>query len=154
MNLDEVTYCGLYCGLCASRRRIPRQAAALRDALRREGCYDRGDFDLPGRKEIFAPFAEGLNYLADTPCTGCRAGGGYPTCAVRACAGEREVTACPLCIDFPCQRVEMLRNYPAYQADARRMQQVGLEQWIAEQEGRAETGFAYADIRFPREVNG
>jgi hypothetical protein len=34
------------------------------------------------------------------------------------------------------------------------MQQVGLERWVAEQEARAETGFAYADIRFPREVNG
>jgi len=148
MNLDEVTYCGLYCGLCASRRRIPQKAAALRETLRKEG-YDRGYFDLPGLAEIFAPFWEGLNYLADTPCTGCRAGGGYPTCAVRACAGEREVTACPLCIDCPCQRVEMLRNYPAYQADAHRMQQVGLEQWIAEREARAATGFAYADIRFP-----
>ncbi|MCR4407622.1 MAG: hypothetical protein NUW24_12000, partial [Anaerolineae bacterium] len=44
MVLEEVAYCGLYCGLCASRRRIPQQAAALRETLRREG-YDRGYFD-------------------------------------------------------------------------------------------------------------
>lgn len=48
----------------------------------------------------------------------------------------------------------MLRNYPAYLADTHRMQQVGLERWIAEQEARAATGFAYADIRFPEEVEG
>lgn len=51
MSLEEITYCGL----CASRRRIPKQAATLRETLGREG-YNRRDFDLPGRKEILAPF--------------------------------------------------------------------------------------------------
>jgi hypothetical protein len=151
MNLEEVTLCGLYCGLCASRRRIPGQAATLRETLCREG-YDRGYFDIPGLEAVFAAFWKGLNRLADTPCPGCRAGGGYPGCPVRACAQERGVTACPLCADFPCERLEMLSRYPLLLPDGRRMQQVGLEQWIAEQEARAATGFAYADIRFPEEV--
>ena len=150
MVLEEVTCCGLYCGLCASRRRIPQQAATLRKTLRREG-YDRGYFDIPGLQEIFAPFWEGLNRLADTPCPGCRAGGGNPGCAIRACAQERGVTVCPLCADFPCQRLEVLSHYPLLLTDARRMQQVGLERWIVEQEDRAATGFAYTDIRFPME---
>jgi hypothetical protein len=34
------------------------------------------------------------------------------------------------------------------------MQQVGLERWMSEQELRAATGFAYADIRFPEEMTG
>ncbi len=151
MNLEEVTYCGLYCGLCASRRRIPQQAATLRETLRKEG-YDRGYFDIPGLNEIIATFWKGLNLLANAPCPGCRAGGGNPGCAIRACVQERGVTACPLCADYPCQRLEVLRNYPLLLADGRRMQQVGLEQWIAEQEARAATGFAYADVRLPEEV--
>ncbi len=148
MNLEEVAYCGLYCGLCASRRRIPRQAATLRETLRREG-YDRGYFDVPRLHKVFAEFWEGLSCLADCPCIGCRAGGGNPDCAIRACAEGREVMACPLCPDYPCERLDTLRHYPLLLANGRRMQQVGLEEWIAGQEARAATGFAYADIRLP-----
>lgn len=153
MNLQETTFCGLYCGLCASRRRIPQQAAKLRETLHREG-YDRGYFDVPGLAESFDAFWKGLNCLADSPCPGCRGGGGNPGCAVRACAQERGVTTCPLCADYPCQRLEILHHYPLLLADGRRLQKVGLEQWIAEQEARAATSFAYADVRFPEEEAG
>jgi len=148
MHLEEVAICGLHCGLCASRRRIPQQAAALRESLHKEG-YDLGYFDSPGVEGVFAAFWEGLNRLADTPCPGCWAGGGNPECAIRRCAQRREVTACPLCADYPCARLEVLRSYPLLLADGRRMQQVGLEQWADEQEERASTGFAYADVRLP-----
>ncbi len=148
MSLEEVGFCGLYCGLCAGRRRIPRQAATLRETLRQEG-YDQGYFDVPGLEEVFAAFWEGLNQLADTPCPGCRGGGGFPGCPIRACAQENGVTACPLCDDFPCPRLEMLHRYPTFLADGRRMREIGLERWIAEQETRAATGFAYADLRLP-----
>lgn len=151
MNLEEVTYCGLYCGLCAGRRRIPQQADTLRETLCREG-YDRGHLDLPGVLEVFTEFWTALNLLADTPCPGCRAGGGNPGCAVRACARERGVTGCPQCSDYPCPRLDVLHNYPLLLADGRRMQQVGLERWASEQELRAATGFAYADIRVPEEM--
>jgi hypothetical protein len=36
-------------------------------------------------------------------------------------------------------------------ADGHRLKRIGLERWIAEQEGRASTGFAYADIRLPED---
>ena len=148
VNLEEVTYCGLYCGLCASRRRIPRQAATLRETLRKEG-YGRGYFDVPGLEKVFSAFWEGLGILADVPCPGCRAGAGFPGCSVRACAQEREVTACPLCPDFPCERLAMLNQYPLLVVDGKRMRQLGLEKWVAEQEAREATGFAYADVRYP-----
>ncbi len=150
-SLQEVAYCGLYCGLCASRRRIPHQAAKLRETLCREG-YDQGYFDVPCLEKVFAAFWEGLNRLADSPCPGCRSGGGDPACAVRACAQERKVTVCPLCLDYPCQRLEALHRYPLLPADSRRLRCAGLERWIAEQEARAATGFAYADVRLPEET--
>lgn len=31
--MELVTYCGLYCDLCAARTRMPRLAAALRAAM-------------------------------------------------------------------------------------------------------------------------
>ena len=148
MHLDEVGYCGLYCGLCASRRRIPTQARILRDTLQREG-YDRGYYDVPGLEEVFATFWKGLNLLADRPCPGCRAGAGDPGCTIRSCAQGRDVEVCPLCTDFPCERLAGLRNYPLWMADAARLRQVGLARWIGEQEARAATGFAYADVRYP-----
>ncbi|MCR4402640.1 MAG: DUF3795 domain-containing protein [Firmicutes bacterium] len=148
VNLEEVAYCGLYCGLCASRRRIPKQAATLRESLRKEG-YDRGYFDVPGLDKVFAAFWEGLGLLVDVPCPGCRAGAGFPDCSVRACAQEREVLACPFCSDFPCDRLAMLNRYPLLVADGERMRQLGLETWVAEQEARAAAGFAYADVRYP-----
>lgn len=148
--MSEVAYCGLCCGLCASRRRIPRQAAALREALRREG-YDRGYFDIPGLEQLFPTFWEGLNLLADRPCAGCREGGGYSACPIRACARDRDITVCSACSDFPCPHFAMLRRYPTCLADNAHMQQVGLERWIAEQEARAANGFSYADIRLPEE---
>ena len=148
LNLEEVAFCGLYCGLCASRRRIPQQAARLRETLRKEG-YDQGYFDIPCLTEVFATFWKGLNCLADSPCPGCRGGGGNPDCAVRACAQEHAVTICPLCADYPCQRLGMLHHYPLLLPDGYRLQKVGLERWVSEQEARAAAGFAYADIRFP-----
>ncbi|MBC7233143.1 MAG: DUF3795 domain-containing protein [Chloroflexi bacterium] len=147
LNLEEVAFCGLYCGLCASRRRIPQQAASLRETLRKEG-YDQGYFDIPGLAEVFAAFWKGLNCLADSPCPGCRSGGGNPNCAVRACAHEHAVTICPMCADYSCQRLEMLRHYPLLLPDGYRLQRIGLERWVSEQEARAAAGFAYADIRF------
>ncbi len=150
MAMDDVSFCGLYCGLCASRRRIPRLATDLREALRREG-YDLGYFDIPALDQVFAAFWEGLNRLADTPCPGCRGGGGDPGCPVRTCARQQRVDVCPQCAHYPCARLEVLASYPLLLADGRRLQQVGLERWIAEQEARAATGFAYADVRIPKE---
>ena len=38
--------------------------------------------------------------------------------------------------------------YPTLIADNRRLQAVGLEQWLSEQQGRAQRGVVYADIRY------
>jgi len=54
-------------------------------------------------------------------------------------------------VAIACGRHEILNRYPLHQADARLMQQVGLERWVAEQERRAAAGFAYADVRLPEE---
>jgi hypothetical protein len=57
MSQQEATFCRPHCGLWASRRRIPREATRLREALRREGytrepvtpCWRRKASSTKGR---------------------------------------------------------------------------------------------------------
>ena len=51
-DLRLVTYCGLYCELCAARGRIPRQANALRETMVKEG-YDVWGKDVRETIRIF-----------------------------------------------------------------------------------------------------
>jgi hypothetical protein len=144
-RLEFVTYCGLYCGLCAARGRIPQRAAALQETMAEEGWPYWGH-TVPGFTE-FWEFLEGL--CVNGGCPGCRAGGGDPQCQIRVCARERGLERCSRCSDFLCQRIEALGGrYPTLVADNRRLQSVGLEQWLDEQEERARRGVVYADIRY------
>ena len=143
-SLEFVTYCGLYCGLCAERMRIPRQAAALQAAMTEEGWPYWG----PTMSD-FNEFWRFLQELTGGGCPGCRAGGGPPDCPIRACAQQRSLDLCSQCPDFPCSRIEALvAIYPTLVADNCRRQAVGLEQWLKEQEERARRGVVYTDIRY------
>ena len=114
--------------------------------------YDRGYYDIRGLETVSPVFWEGLNLLADQPCPGCRAGGGDPGCTIRICALERKVYAYPLCAEYPCSRLDILKNYPLRTADGQRMQVIGINQWADEQEERATRGFSYTDIRWYAET--
>jgi hypothetical protein len=144
-NLDFVTYCGLYYGLCAERSRIVGQARALRDTVVTEG-YDLWGQDLPNFRE-FRAFLEQM-CDPDKNCRGCRHGGGPPFCGIRKCARARGVDVCPRCADYSCHRIEALhQGYPTLVADGQRMNRIGISAWVTEQEERARTGFCYSDIR-------
>ena len=150
-DLTRVTYCGLYCGLCAQCNRIPKRAEALQDAMEKEGWHQWGTA-FPGF-EGFWSFLGGL--VTSGSRSSCRNETcGPPFCAVRPCARTRGVEACPFCEDYPCERIRgIAKGYVTLLADAERMRAIGLEKWIAEQEERAKTGFAYVDIRcHPYEV--
>jgi hypothetical protein len=151
VDLELVTYCGLYCGLCAQRGRIPQQASMLRETMRREG-YEYWGTEVPG----FDAFWQFLGTLCEpeTSCPGCRQDGGPPFCTLRKCARERGLEVCVQCDEYPCRRVlGIAKGYPTLIADGQRMREIGLEAWIEEQKERAKTGFAYVDIRcYPYEV--
>jgi hypothetical protein len=148
-QLELVTYCGLYCELCAERARIPRQAAALQRSMTEEGWLYWGH-TVPG----FTGFWQFLEGLHRGGCCGCRGGGGFPGCQIRVCARERGLELCSRCPDFPCHHVEALgARYPTLIADNRRLQAVGLEQWLAEQRERARRGVVYADLRYAEREN-
>ena len=42
---------------------------------------------------------------------------------------------------------DLARRYPTLLADGQRMNKIGIEDWIQEQEERRRSGFAYADVR-------
>jgi hypothetical protein len=148
-GMKYVTYCGLYCGLCSMRGRIPQQAHALRDMMAKEG-FDQWGQDMPNFKEFWAF----LNRWSDlkNACKGCRQGGGNPECEIRKCAQQKNIEICPACEDYPCKRITDLNKiYPTMISGGRRLKEIGSGPWIEEQKKRAETGFVYADIRNPWE---
>lgn len=142
-----VAYCGLYCNLCDHRTRIPEQAAALRESMRKADYEDFG----PG----IAGFDEFWRFLGDLTQPGddkrCRTGKcGSPFCAIRKCAQEKGVDLCPYCDQYPCQHIETLAGLePTLIQDGRRMQDIGLDAWIEEQGQRGKAGYCYGDTRCP-----
>lgn len=143
-----VTYCGLYCGLCAERVRVPPQARQLRETMRAEG-YDFWHKFVPSMKKTYPTFVKFLEDLSEIDCT-CRSGkGGPPDCKMRECAKSRKVKSCPMCDDYPCQHIKTLAEaYPTLIQDGLKMRKLGVKKWIEEQEARARRGFVYADIRY------
>ena len=51
-DLRLVTYCGLYCGLCAQKNRIPQKAHDLQDAMQKEG-YEHWAQNIHGFKDFW-----------------------------------------------------------------------------------------------------
>lgn len=149
--LRYVTYCGLYCGLCANRNRIPQQANQLQKTLREEGMDSWYRF-IPEMTDAFPPFWQFLQKLVDLDCT-CRTGGGPPDCQIRQCAKQKAIQVCPECKEYPCELIQNLaEHYPTLIQDGKRMQKIGLEKWVKEQEERTERGVVYADTRYPWET--
>ena len=140
-----VSYCGLYCDLCSARFKVPEQARALRDSLHKADIEEYGPSE-PNFNEFWAY----LNDLADPQENrSCRAETcGHPWCAIRNCAKGRQLTVCADCADYPCEHILTLgRSEPTLIADGQRMQAIGLEAWIDEQQERRRLGFCYSDVR-------
>ncbi|MCJ7506058.1 DUF3795 domain-containing protein [Candidatus Bathyarchaeota archaeon] len=150
-KLKLVTYCGLYCGLCAQRCRISREASRLKESMVKEG-YEFWGKELPGFKDFWTFLTDLSN--PGKSCPGCRQDGGPPFCSIRKCAKKNKLDVCVFCKEYPCKRLlGIAKGYPTLIADGKRMKEIGVEAWVQEQEERSKTGFAYVDIRcYPYEV--
>jgi hypothetical protein len=119
--------CGLYCDACYHyRASFPEGKHLLKEAVRQ------------GHK------------LEGFTCQGCRSDSLYihPGCAqckIRACAEEKGIIHCGLCLDFPCDQTK------AFQEDGRihhrdvvahleELKNKGPDQWLAEQARRWKCG--------------
>jgi hypothetical protein len=143
-----ISFCGLYCGLCAQNSRIPKLALELQKTLHEEGFDDFYQY-TPEIREKFPSFWKFLRELASFECR-CRDGkGGPPDCRIRDCAKKRNVIVCPQCKEYPCRDFNKLaERYPTLLQDGNRLQKVGIRKWVEEQEERRKRGFTYADIRY------
>ena len=146
--LTYVTYCGLYCRLCAHRNRIPQQARKLQKSLHEEGMDNWYQY-IPEMKDTFPTFWQFLQKLVDLNCT-CRTGGGPPDCKIRQCAKQKNMEICTQCKEYPCKLIQALaEHYPTLIQDGKRLQKIGIEKWVKEQDERVKRGVVYADIRYP-----
>ena len=144
-KLRLVTYCGLHCNLCSQRGRVPKQASALLETMRKEGWEYWGD-SVPGFKD-FWKFLDGMS-TSEKTCPGCRQGGGPPFCGIRKCARGKALDLCIECKEWPCDRIKGLAaGYVSLIPDSERLKRIGVDKWLEEQEARAKTGFCYCDIR-------
>jgi hypothetical protein len=110
-----------------------------------------GDWDDFGHGiEGFTPFWKFLHGLADTSTPkSCRNKScGAPNCGMMACAKNRQIETCPLCVEYPCEKIKLFsKSEPTLIFDGQRMKEIGLEKWIDEQEERRRKDFSYDDIR-------
>jgi hypothetical protein len=124
-DLQNVTYCGLYCKLCATKSRIPKRAKALKDALMVDSWDDYGEYILPGFKRFWST----LNELADFDNTSsdCRGGCGDPDCDIRRCATDQKIDLCPFCGQYPCKHIiKLAQRYPNLIGDSERLKKIGV----------------------------
>ena len=147
MSDDLITYCGLYCGLCAERCLLPSKSRELRELVKDEG-YDLFHEHVPGMKDHYPSFVKMLEDLSVMDCK-CRDGsGGPPGCEIRACAKGRGLFVCMECEDHPCDKWNSVaKSYPFLIIDAFRYQDVGKERWTEEQREKGRKGFNYRMMR-------
>ena len=113
--------------------------------MKKEGWGEWGQ-QVQGFKEFWAFLGDLAG--SESRCS-CRGGTcGSPFCGIRKCARRRGVAICPFCSDYPCKRIMGLaKGYVTLVAEASRMIEIGIDAWIADQEEKRKTGFAYVDVR-------
>jgi len=134
------SYCGVYCGGCAWHSGKWRRAA--RELIHLTDAYPPMPFEgeLPFN---YSEFLKGLRWLRDERyiCPGCRAGGGPPSCDIRACVNGKGFEFCHQCTDFPCEKLERMRKeHPDNIDNIKRIKEIGLDGWLKEEEEKARAG--------------
>jgi len=146
---ELTTFCGLYCGACAIKNgQISRAASDLQGILKAYGYAGWAPLMaeyVPATKH-YPEFEGVLGWLTQQDCPTCRGGGGPPECAIRICAREKGLAGCWECAELACEKTQGIdEGYSAALGNRRRIQEVGLEAWLAEQAALVEEGFSYLD---------
>jgi len=146
---ELITYCGLYCGACAIQNgQIGNTAKALQGMLRAYGYTDWAPLlaEFVPATQYYPQFEGVLEWLTTQDCPGCLAGGGNPECAIRICAREKGLAGCWDCTEVACEKLQEIdQGYPGASENRRRICEVGLESWLAEQVAKVEAGFSYLE---------
>ena len=152
---DLACYCGLYCGACAIKNGQIRDTATLLQDMLNTYQYSEwvpmvADF-IPAEKG-WGEFESVMGWLMSQDCPACLGGGGNPDCAIRTCAKEKGLAGCWGCDEDPCEKLGMIdEGYAAAVENRRRIREIGLDAWLAEQKAMVAGGYSYFDGRCPEE---
>lgn len=128
-----VAYCGLNCRMCSLIATLPGLASRLHDTMQEDGWEYYGSEVFPEFQD-FWKVLKGISKMDET-CPACSGGCGDPDCAIRKCAVDRELELCAYCQDFPCPKLtDFSRRYPFILENSRRIKEIGLENWLKEQD--------------------
>lgn len=111
-----ISFCGLYCDDCFGYQgKIASLAEELDKELKEVNFKKNADFfsQIPFFKVFkqYDNFVELLNTIKELKCVGCREGGGSPTCEVRNCCLDKNITGCWECEEInTCNRLDFLQN--------------------------------------------
>jgi hypothetical protein len=115
-----VGVCGLYCGTCPIYRMYKDEDTERLERAARETFHCKPE---------------------EIVCEGCHGPIEClwsPECRIRTCALERGLGSCCECSDLPCDELSAFsadrRDIPI--ANLRRVAEIGLEAWVAEQDAR------------------
>ena len=116
-EIDDIAFCGLYCGECVMH--VGKVADLARD-LRKECRSSRMDKTAEALSDMsfFRAFEdypkcyEVLGAMVKLRCNRkCRGRGGNPYCAVRKCCERKQLLGCWECGDFEeCGKLDFLRK--------------------------------------------
>jgi hypothetical protein len=132
---DQIGFCGIWCGSCSAGN-----GAILELARRFEEVVKKHNLEKWAPKEFdFKEFTKGLTCIQAMPlCSGCRKGGGPPTCKIRICALEKGVVDCGQCNQLiECRNFdEIEKSHPKMKQDLLKIKNVDrnevIEKWYSE----------------------
>lgn len=129
-----VSFCGSYCGVCASFTGKKQNAArkALSTVEKRKSEFQK----LFADEDIREGIVQVLTKQASSLCPGCKALVNNPKeayiCKIRQCCSGKNLDLCSECEDFPC---ETLVNHPTATGlhsveNLREIEGKGIESWL------------------------
>ena len=135
-----ISYCGVCCNHCSMQTRISTMAEELKRFIH---AYRYGEWiGYVTQDFAFENFMKGLNWFANSSCSGCLQGGGMPTCEIRNCCKEKDLKNCYFCENFlKCNRLEYQRQTYGINENYARIKEIGYENWLKEQEEKAKKNF-------------
>ena len=132
---DQIGFCGIWCGGCAAGN-----GAILELTRRFEEVVKNYNLEKWAPKEFdFKEFTKGLTCIQAMPlCSGCRKGGGPPTCKIRICALGKGVADCSQCSQLiECRNFdEIEKSHPKIKQDLMKIKNIDrnevIRKWYSE----------------------
>lgn len=135
---DQIGFCGIWCGSCAAGN-----GAILELTRRFEEVVKNYNLEQWAPKEFdFKEFMKGLTCIqAMSSCSGCRKGGGPPTCKIRICALSKGVADCSQCNELiECRNFdEIEKSHPKIKQDLMKIKNVDRREVIEKWHGELKT---------------